>query len=353
MFAMNVFGPALKYRLDLLKHASHDIKDKIVILTDRVSFDKFYCESHHDYNFIFVEDYMSKYELSVKHEVIPNVFIDEEDHFTNSNSFYSSRNNFFSFDIHRFVFEYFIDKGIKKFVIIDSDTNIKNDIELVDKFFDSIPDKTIFGPAMGTDLHLEVKNRFWNNFKFDWLSDGINLETEVPLFDGWLRGFNFEKIDDARKFFDLWNTSYLSLLEERFNPMIYIGKNGEGPLIWSNEWIFSNCAAIFKKYLSYDVNYQIASQPGLIHINNTGILIAKHTPRPEDNLFHNLQKYVDDNGLERYPSRGAWYDYRFNYDGKKTIANFISRNKEELVRYYKNNNYDVLATDTHIYTRLI
>jgi hypothetical protein len=44
MIALNVFGPALKYRLDLLKNSSYDVRNYVHILTDKISYDKFYSE---------------------------------------------------------------------------------------------------------------------------------------------------------------------------------------------------------------------------------------------------------------------------------------------------------------------
>jgi hypothetical protein len=359
MFALNVFGPALKYRLDLLKYSSYDIRHLLVILTDKISYEKFYKEFHDDYTFIFVEDYMSKYPLSLKHELIPNVFESEEEHFTKLNEFYQSKNSWYSYDLHRFVFPYFLEKGIKKFVILDSDIILKNDINLINKFFNDFPEKSLFGPSMGTEHSLDVKNLFWQQIDFELNNNKIQLDTNnnhIISYDGWVRGFNFETIEDGYKFFDLWNTSYLYLLENRDKGIIQLYKNGEGPPIWSNEWIYSNIVYFFKKYLSYKLNYDIAVQPGLLYVPKTGnnfdFLFAKHAPRPEDNLYHKLEKYVDENGLERYPSRGAWYDFRFDYDVKKTTSDFIKKNKEELIRYYQSCYFKVEATDTHIYTKL-
>jgi len=354
MIALNVFGPALKYRLDLLKDSSYNVKDKVHILTDRVSYEKFYSDFHKEYTFVFVEDYMSEYELSLKHEIIPNVFENEEDHFVNSNSFYKKNNNFFSFDIHRFILPYFISKGIKKLVIIDSDLILSNKVEKIDKFFESQPEKMFYAPGMGYDYTLDVKQKFWDNLKFEWLKSDIIIPEQITLFDGWIRGFNFETIDDAKKFFELWNTSYLTLLEQRQSPIVGITKNGEGPLIWSNEWIFSHCVSIFEKYLSYNIEYTIAMNPGKVYLpNDQSQYFGKHCPRPEDNLFHPVYKFKDSNGVERYPSRGAWHDFRFDYDCDRTTPSFIQKNKDELYRYYKSNDFDVEITDTHVYTRLI
>ena len=354
MIALNVFGPALKYRLDLLKKSSYNVRDYVHILTDKISYENFYSEFHNDYTFVFVEDYMSQYELSVNHEIIPNVFSDEEDHFVNSGTFYKENNNFFSFDIHRFIFPYFISKGIKKFTIIDSDLILSNKVEVIDEFFKSLPEKTFFAPGMGVDYTIESKQKFWDSLGIDWVSNKFKLNNQVELFDGWVRGFNFDTISDVQTFFDIWNKSYLQLLEERNNPTVGIGKNGEGPLIWSNEWIYSHCVEIFCQLKDYTITHGISSQPGIMTVygSNPPKMFGLHIPRPEDNLFHELQKYTDENGVERYPSRGAWYNFRFDYGGRRTVESFIKNNKEELVRYYQNYNFDVEITDTHVYTKI-
>jgi hypothetical protein len=353
MIALNVFGPALKYRLDLLKNSSYDVRRYVHILTGKISYEKFYQEFKDDYKFFFVEDYMSKYELSLKHEIIPNHFTTEKEHFENSSEWYKENNNFFSYDIHRFAMMYFLSQGIKNFVIIDSDLILNNDINIIDEFFKTIPSKCFYSPGMGTEFLFEQKNMFWNKLNYPLISENFKIPTNTTLFDGWLRGFNFETVEDGMNFFNLWNTSYLQLLEERQNPTVGIYKNGEGPLIWSNEWIFSHCVKIFEVLFGYDVNYSIAVQPGEVYLpNKKNLIFGKHRPRPEDNLFHYPEKYTDENGVERYPSRGSWYDFRFNYDCEKTVTSFIRKNKQELIKYYEINGFNVRATDTHIYTKI-
>lgn len=361
MIIMSVFGPALKYRLDILKYSSYDVREYVHILTDRVSYENFYQDFHNDYTFVFVEDFMSKHELSIKHEIIPNHFKDEKEHFEMLYPFFKEKNNWFSFDIHRFALPYFLSKGIKKFVIIDSDLIVSNNIDIVNEFFDTQNDKTFYGPVLGNDAHISVHRMFWDNFNFNKLPNKIHIPDNAVFHDGWIRGFNFETLEHVEIFFELWNNSYLKLLEDRNSPIVGVYKNGEGPLIWSNEWIWSNCVSIFENQFSYKFDYDIAQSPGNVFLpNKKNILFGKHHPRPEDNLFHivpeNLHCRVDENGKVIYPSRGAWYDFQFDYSGERTISSFIQKNKEQLYKYYNEYNtngcFDVEITNTHVLTKI-
>ncbi len=345
MFALNVFGPAYLYRLELLADACPNITKLMYVITDKVSFQKFYKKYENTFNFVFVEDIQKEYPLSIKHEIIPNVFETEEQQFRELEGFYQSKNNYFSYDIHRFIFPFFLKKGIKKFFIIDSDCIPTNRMEDINYFFENIPEKSIFGPAMGYDFlgHNEVdtnhpKQLFWKRLKFNEYTDDFKIHMKIPVLDGWIRGFNFSSLEDMSEFFNLWNTAYLRLLDDRFKEMpVY--KNGEGPIIWSTEWIFSHCINIFEKYKNYSYNGVFTVQPGVVKIEN--ILIALHCPRPEDNLFYTF------NGR-----RGAWWDYTFDYEGIKTISEFIQKNKEELERYYSSREFEqIKLTDTHAFTR--
>jgi hypothetical protein len=346
MFALNVFGPGYRHRLDVLKDACPRVKNLIYVLTDKISYNNFYSDLTEDFNFVFIEDIREKYPLSLQHELIPNDYKNEEDHFTNLESFYVSHNNNYSYDLHRFIFPYFIDKGIKKFFIIDSDCIPTNNLEDINEFFSNIPDKSLFGPFMGylpvdnsqSNGEPSAKQLFWKNLSFNKLTDEYTISKDIPYLDGWVRGFNFETTEDTQEFFDLWNSAYLKLLDNRFND-IPIYKNGEGPIIWSTEWLFSQIFDIFVKLKGYKYVGNYTIQPGVISIDNK--LIAIHAPRPEDNLFYNFS------GI-----RGAWHGSVFNYDGKRTISNFIKNNRAELKKYYENRFTNVEITDTHVYTRI-
>ena len=78
MFVFNLFGPALKYRLDVFDRCNPDISDYVIIMTDRKSY-PFYKDYHHKYEFFFIDDedafqkhayltgdYVSKYFLTKK-----------------------------------------------------------------------------------------------------------------------------------------------------------------------------------------------------------------------------------------------------------------------------------------------
>lgn len=344
MFAMNVFGPVYKYRLDLLKNSSYEIRDKVNILTDKISYNSFYQEFHDDYNFIMIEDLKNKYELSEKYEIIPNIFTDEEHQFRTLEDFYKEKNNYFPFDIHRFIFPYFLERGIKKFIIIESDMMIINNHELIDLFFETLPEKSIFAPIMGHDHDLESKQKFWNSLNINGIPKDILIGQTVPFYDGWCRGFNFDTLSDMKEFFDLWNTAYLGYLNQiTKNTIIGAMPSSEGARIWCPEWIFSECSYIFSKLKNYDLNFNVVHQPGHITFRSPSLTktIGMHIPRPEDNIYPSVSR-----------RRGAWWDFTFNYDNTKTIKDFIQNNKDELRKYYEFWNFNVEITDTHAYTRV-
>jgi hypothetical protein len=352
MIAINVFGPALRYRLDLLKHTAYEIRDQMVILTDRDSYTRFYGDFHSDYKFVFVEDYLNQYEVCRQYEKLPNVFKDAEDQFRNLNSYY--KDTFFSFDIHRFILPYFIEQGIKKFFIVDSDMTLTNDPQLLKEFFDTLPEKSIFSAEMSTEIGTDYKREMYRNLESRLPLKDYRLPDEMPFFDGWARGFNFETVEDLQDFFELWNNTYIEVIKRNMTF-----HNNEIPQISSTEWLFSNLVQIFKDLKGYDVNGKVALQPGnILRKGNPDRVVGFHTPKVEDKLYHTPKKILDEDGIERYASRGAFYRYDkyiyFDYDEphNKNISAFIKANREPLLKYYESWGLDVEMTDTHVYLRL-
>lgn len=345
MFVISNFGPAYKYRLEIIKEATSHSKEFIYVLTDSISYNKFYKDLDEYFNFLIIDDIKSEYPLSVKHEILPTIFESEEDQFTNFESFYKSIDNNFSYDIHRFAIPILAKLGIKKFFIVDSDSVFSNNRDDIFNYFNNLPDKSICSPVMGYDVNnLQNKQNFWENLNYNETTKNYKINNNILLFDGWARGFAFESNDDMLEFFDIWNTAYLTILDNRkkIDNNLPIYKNGEGPLIWSNEWVFSHCVDMFITLKNYKHMSNYCYQPGVYEYmdNNVPKIVGIHCPRPEDNLYYTFDG-----------TRGAWYDFKFNFKNQKKIKDFIKDNKDELLRYYQNTKFSkVEITDTHVYT---
>lgn len=376
MFAFNIYGPALKYRLDIMYDACPNVADKILIMTDKKSY-PFYKDYHNIYEFVMVEDYKNQYAFSVEHELLPNVFTDEKDHIKNMKKFYNDKNKNYFYDVHRFIMPVMLDRNITKFFIIDSDVILINDKEKIEQFFHEMPEKSLFASFLGFDItSLKEKNKFWQQVKE---LTQINMELNIPygsglhpyyepdkhfplfeqnilagLNDGWAKGFNFANIEDGKTFFNLWNAAIEVLCNNTVN---YFSSNQSGPsetiildrygmdhrTIWGLEHVSSQLMAIFSRELNYNIVRDIVQSPGdMFNIKNKEI-IGKHRPRVEDNLYYG-----------NYNKRGAWYNNDFDYSKTETISDFIKMNKDELQKYYtlECGFSSVEVTDTHVYTRV-
>ena len=73
MFVISNFGPAYKYRLEIIKDACSFSKEFIYVLTDSVSYNKFYKDLENSFNFLIIEEVQSQYPLSIKNEILPKV----------------------------------------------------------------------------------------------------------------------------------------------------------------------------------------------------------------------------------------------------------------------------------------
>lgn len=347
MFIISNFGPAYKYRLEIIKEACSYSKEFIYVLTDSISYNRFYKDLENYFNFLIIEEIQNQYPLSIKHEILPNVFENEEDQFTNFESFYNSIDNNFSYDIHRFAIPFLVRLGIKKFFIIDSDVIISNNREDIIKYFDNLPTKSMFSPHMGYDaVNLENKQSFWKKLNHNTTTNSFKVTEKICIFDGWARGFSFENTEDMMEFFEIWNAAYLTILDNRreLDNKTPIYPNGEGPLIWSNEWVFSHCVDMFIQIKGYGYHSNYCYQPGIFEYkdNNEPKIVAIHCPRPEDNIYYTYKG-----------RRGAWHQFDLKFNNQKTIKDFIMDNKEELLRYYKNTKFsNVRITDTHVYTQI-
>ena len=372
MFVFNLFGPALKYRLDVFDRCNPDISDYVIIMTDRKSY-PFYKDYHHKYEFFFIDDVVRD-NISLKYELIPSDFIDEQDHIKNLKSFYEENKTNYPYDINRFCFHIMIEKGITNFCIIDSDTSVVNDRNKVKQFFDSVPKGSIYAPFyMYEHTEISQKNRFWSEVKDIC---GIELDLSIPtvevaddlteLFDsgkigcindGYQKGFHFNSVEDMKLFYKIWNSGVSHLLKRKMEiapkeieDNMSLDTVSDGRKIWSPEFVCSNLFFFFYKNLGYRHIANMVINPGDTYPYDSQIrnqygmedrLICRHRPKPEDNLYYG-----------EIPPRGAWYNYKFDYSNINEIKDFVKNNKEQLESYYKEYKFEVEITDTHVYPKI-
>jgi hypothetical protein len=328
-FIIQLTGPFLKYRLDILAEACPESRHFLLCLTNRDSYE-FYKEYHDFFQFIIMDDYRKNNSISLKHEVFPN-YKTEEEFCDNINSFYGNNTgNFYSYDIHRFIFPYLIENNILNFAFTDTDFILNNDFDLLNNFFENINPKTCYAPWFGEDVqNRELKSKFWlEEIQSDFPQ--IKLEsTFIRNTDGFVRGFYFDSLENMILVYDLWNTALNKIYDTPLYRQQICGNNGT---IFHTEWVIAH----IMQFLEHQLGYLFLDCHGLFIVNNKRV--GKHITRVEDTFY--------------LGPRGGWSHYNFNYSNTSSISNFIQNNKPQLHEYYKNHFGNFEITDNHIYTRI-
>jgi hypothetical protein len=328
-FIIQLTGPAIKYRLDILANACPEARHFLLCLTNRDSYD-LYSEYHGFFNFIIMDDYRKDHPISLENEIFPN-YKTEEEYFANIGSFYGySTGNYYSYDIHRFIFPYLIENNILNFSFTDTDFILNKDPEVLNAFFERIPEKTCYGPWFGEDLQsMDLKKKFWleeiqPNF------DQIKLEAPfVRTIDGYMRGFHFDNLETMKLVYDLWNAAIDSIFKNPFYKSQLLGNNGK---ILHTEWVISH----IMQFLEYQLSYSFVE--GLALCNTPLGKMGSHITRVEDTIY--------------LGPRAGWEHFGFDYSDTSTISNFIKKNKVQLHNYYIDKFPAFEITDTHVYTKI-
>jgi hypothetical protein len=325
-FIIQLTGPAVKYRLDILAKVCPELRHFLICLTNKESYE-LYKEYHNFFEFVIMDDYRSEYPISLEYETFPN-YKTEDEFFAKVGTFYGSKTNrFYPYDIHRFIFPYLIENNILNFAISDTDFIVKNDFELLNKFFKSIPEGTMYGPWHGQDSSsLELKNKFWKDVQEFFPTIELNAPF-IRTQDGWMRGFHFKNKEDMKLLYDIWNKSLDTLFENQEYRQILVGHNGA---VCQTEWVISYIIQFFE----HQKKYSYVNCEKLLQVDN--MTIGRHYTRVEDTLY--LGK------------REVWNYLNFDYSDVSNISNFIKNNKEQLYRYY-DGTFKVEVTDTHVYTQ--
>jgi hypothetical protein len=326
---VTVTGFFYKYRLDILAKTCPNIKDFIIILTDKWSY-KFYEEYHNHFYFVIMDTYRN--DFSVKYELIPP-FDNECEFITKIKSFYSvEEKKLYPYDIHRFIFPFLIEQNILNFVIVDSDFIMKNNFSTIEEYFNLIP-KNSLNLIKFEDMNVYGPEYLWNNLQTKYVDLDLNIKNKFISGDGWIRGFHFSSVKHMNLFFNLWNDALeYSLLNLHVN-------NGH-QVIAQTEHISTNIMQIFE----YNFGYNFFNSNDMLpyHFSKIG----KHVHRPEDTLYTGKINFYDSvkcviDGKETT---------NFDYSNTNSISDFIKNNKPRLVEYYLSYGLVPEVTDTHVYT---
>lgn len=319
-FIIPVTGPLLKYRLDIIRKVSPNIKDYLIIFTDKFSYE-LYSEHHDFFNFVLMDEYRNKNSFSVEYELLPE-YKTEEEFLEKFNDFYGNKTGvFYPWEIHRFIFEYLIENNILNFVITQSDFIFQNDIEMIDEYFKSIPQGTFYAPMMGKENH--NSDYVWATIQEKFPQIELKYDKSLNSCDGFFRGFYFYNIDDMRLFYDIWNTAIEIPVKKKYRHM--------GPICYT-DFIVPSIMQFFSK----QKNYNFEDMHKYVFLRKYNKNIGRHYTRVEDTIYMG--------------KRTGWENHNFDYSDTRTISNFIKNNKKQLIGYYTP--FDTTVTDKHVYTKM-
>jgi hypothetical protein len=325
-FIITVTGPAMIYRLDLLKKSSPDIiKDYIIIFTDEYSL-PLYKDYHDIFTFVTMDKIRENYPISLQYEQFLNVPTEEE-LWAGLLDFYNGDDKkLYPYDIHRFIMPYMAEQNILNFTIIDSDMMFRNSPEMIKSFFELIPPGTTFMPWFGEDGldARSLREPFIQQNAAPYFPQ-INFNRDsLRVADGFVRGFHFKNKEDIMLYFNLWNTSLEKIYTTDSNWI-------SGNVILDLNWLSPYLMQFFES-----IEYTFVDHNKFQYQNKLNTY--RHVTRPEDTFY--------------FGERSGWLHHNFNYSDTTNISSFIKNNKNQLEKYY-NDFLDVIEiTDTHCYTKL-
>lgn len=315
-----ITGPLLKYRLDIIREVSPDIKDYLIIFTDDFSYDLY--SDHHDFfNFVTMDNYRKKHPFSLEYERFPN-FKTEAEFLKKFDTFYgNSTGIYYPWEIHRFVFEYMMENHILNFVITQSDFIFKNDSTIIKEFFDSVPRGSLYAPFMG--METDNSDYVWDKIQEQFPFIHLKYNNSLHRCDGFFRGFYFNNIGDMELFYNIWNEAIQIPIKNK--------KIHNTPMYFT-DFIVTALMQFFAKQR----DYMFSDMHDVTYVKKLGTNIGRHFTRVEDTLYAG--------------ERAQWKEYNFDYSNTSTIADFIKNNKSQILEFY--HPFNTTITDKHVYTRL-
>jgi hypothetical protein len=325
-FVITITGPAMAYRLDILKKSSPDIiKDYIIIFTDEYSL-PLYKDYHDVFTFVTMDKIRENYPISLQYEQFLNVPTEEELWAGLLNFYNGEDKKLYPYDIHRFIMPYMAEQNILNFTIVDSDMIFRNDTNMIKSFFEAVSPGVIFMPWFSEDTQggKDLRESFIKeNILFNFPQINFNRES-LKLADGFIRGFHFKNKEDLMLYFNLWNTSIEKIFTTNSS---WIGGNIILDLAWLSPYLmqyFESTGYTFKDH--NDFQYQ------------NGINTYRHVTKPEDTFY--------------FGERGGWLHHNFDYSDTTNVSSFIKNNKTQLEKYYNDFLEVIEINDTHCYIKI-
>ena len=320
-FIIPITGPLMKYRLDIIKEVSPNIKDYLIIFTDKFSYNLY--EEYHDFfNFVLMDDYRNKNSFSLEHELLPP-YTTEEEFIKKFSDFYNDdTGTFYPWEINRFIFPYLIEKNILNFVITQSDFIFQNNPAVMEEFFNSIQQNTFCSTYLGRETY--NSDRVWSKIQHKFPELELKYDNTFQKCDGFFRGFHFNNTEDMKLFYDIWNEAIKFPILEKIRHT--------APM-FNGDFIVPFIMQCFAKQR----NYNFCNAHDVIFIKRLRTNIGIHYTRAEDTIYMG--------------PRDTWHLYNFDYSDISTISSFIKNNKQQLIDYYAMY-FDTTITDSHVYTRI-
>ena len=340
-FIMCLTGPAMKYRLELIRETlSEKIRKKwLLIFTDNYSYE-LYKDLHDDFNFIILDDIRKDYPDTFKYEILLNKN-NVKDYFEEFIKFYNFSGTFceegfsrlYPFKIHRFAFPYLIKNNILNFAIIDSDFNIIDDEEVIEEYFKRIKSGTLHCLYFHGQFRNNLDHKEFIDKEMQSMFKNIDLSDVMPFWaDGFIRGFHFKNTEDMELFFNTWNDCLLKIIHNHYR--LYGGN-----YLINACWLVSTIMTIFEK-----IGYKLINSWDFLDVifeDRPGkYKVGLHITKPEDTLY--------------FGSRAPWQErYGFDYLDVHDIQSFIEKNKKQLKYYYENNGAEIKEiTNTHVFVKV-
>jgi len=261
-------GPSYRTQLkeNLLKQPLDEDWFNIVILTDYPDDFAEFADNKNIIEILDIAEQRKEYDWSFVSEKIPPATMDEEIYSEEFNRLRRENMNF-SYSLHRFSLPWIISKGFSKFVLLDADVYLSYEghtstEKYINYFiqvnFDSMPEDSKMRLLPGRIIERDTAET--GEF-YDTLSALVEEEfpdisiaqdfVSINIGDGPIKIYKFDNLEEASKYFDVWNFVTKNIMGEY--KYLLINSNMIGPYAVNDELTI----AFINKFLNIQPMYDV------------------------------------------------------------------------------------------------